>query len=222
MPCGKSLWDVTEPSDTFEEQKEAMVQSGQTAIYALGVKLEQMVEQIIKNKGFSTERRIKLRGQSGILHEIDVLAKRENDVLAVECKNYGEARLVGIKEVRDFQSKLQDLSDINHAMFVTNIKFTSGVEEYAKHNHIELWDGEKLRRDFYLLNLGRLESNVTAEPVETILDTALPIKTQYNEVAKLLLVNPQAAAIETTLNLHPYYLFAYQVDVKKGLFGRQN
>ena len=37
---------------------------------------------------------------------------------AVECKNYGEARLVGIKEIRDFQSKLQDLSQINHAMFV--------------------------------------------------------------------------------------------------------
>ena len=46
--CGKSLW--TESSDILEEQKEAMVQSGQTAIYSLGVKLEQMVEQIIKNK----------------------------------------------------------------------------------------------------------------------------------------------------------------------------
>ena len=63
--------------------------------------------------------------------------------LAVECKNYGEARMVGIKEVRDFQSKIQDLSEINHAMFVTNIKFTSTVEEYPKHNHIELWDGER-------------------------------------------------------------------------------
>ena len=69
-----------------------------------------------------------MRGKSGTLHEIDVLAKRENDVFAVECKNYGEARMVGIKEVRDFQSKLQDLSEINHAMFVTNIKFASGVE----------------------------------------------------------------------------------------------
>ncbi|MGB6671742.1 MAG: hypothetical protein WBE34_04845 [Candidatus Nitrosopolaris sp.] len=45
--------------------------SGQIAIYSLGVKLEQMVEQIMKNKGFSTERRIKLRGKSGATHEID-------------------------------------------------------------------------------------------------------------------------------------------------------
>jgi Holliday junction resolvase len=219
--CGKSLWDSTELSNTFEEQKEEAVQTGQTAIYSLGVKLEQMVEQIIKNKGFSTERRIKLRGDSGTLHEIDVLAKRENDVLAVECKNYGETRLVGIKELRDFQSKLQDLPHINHAMFVTNIKFTSGVEEYANHNHIELWDGDKLRRDFYLLNLGRLESTQAIQPVVEVL-SALPIVTQYNEVTKLLLVNPHAITItQAMLVLHPYYLFTYQVDVKKGLLGRQ-
>jgi Holliday junction resolvase len=216
--CGKSLWDAKESSNTFEEQKEASL-SGQTGIYTLGVKLEQMVEEILKNKGFSTERRIKLRGESGATHEIDVLAKRENDVLAVECKNYGETRLVGIKELRDFQSKIRDLPQINHALFVTNINFTSGVEEYAKHNHIELWEGEKLKRDFYLLNLGRLEQVV--EPTLEVLDCALPIVTQYNEVAKLLLVNPNAANIEATLDLHPYYLFTYQVDVKKGLLGRQ-
>jgi predicted amidophosphoribosyltransferase len=77
--CGKSLWDAIDSSNRLEEHGEAEVQSGQTAIYSLGVKLEQMVEQIMKNKGFSTERRIKLRGQSGIFHEIDVLAKRENE-----------------------------------------------------------------------------------------------------------------------------------------------
>jgi hypothetical protein len=80
-----------------------------------------MVEQILKTKGFSTERRLKLTGESGATHEIDVLAKRETDVLAVECKNYCEARTVGIKEPRDFQSKIQDLPQINHAMFIINI-----------------------------------------------------------------------------------------------------
>jgi Restriction endonuclease/zinc-ribbon domain len=218
--CGKSLLSATESPVTFEEHKESG-QSGQTAIYSLGVKLEQMVEQIMKNKGFSTEMRIKLRGESGATHEIDVLAKREKEVLAVECKNYGETRLVGIKEVRDFQSKIRDLPQINHALFVTNINFTSGVEEYANHNRIELWEGEKLKRDFYLLNLGRLDSKQVVEPIVEILDCALPIVTRYDEVAKLLLVNPHAVDTEATLDLHPYYLFTYQVEVKKGLLGRQ-
>jgi hypothetical protein len=41
----------------------------------------------------------------------------------------------------------------------------------------------------------------------------LPIKTQYNEVTKLLLPNPHVITIETTLDLRPYYLFEYRADV---------
>jgi hypothetical protein len=212
--CGANLWYAINDSERREIE--------QPNIYSLGVKLEQMVEQILKTKGFSTERRLKLTGESGATHETDVLAKRETDVLAVECKNYCEARSVGIKELRDFQSKIQDLPQINHAMFITNIKFTSGVEDFAKHNHIELWDGEKLRKDFYLLNLGRLGSTQTAELAAEVFDCALPVLTQYSKVAKLLLVNPHAASIvEATLVLHPYFVFTYEADVKKGLLRRE-
>jgi DNA-directed RNA polymerase subunit M/transcription elongation factor TFIIS len=111
--CGTNLWYTINDSERREIE--------QPNIYSLGVKLEQMVEQILKTRGFSTERRLKLTGESGATHEIDVLAKRETDVLAVECKNYCEARTVGIKEPRDFQSKIQDLPQINHAMFIINI-----------------------------------------------------------------------------------------------------
>jgi hypothetical protein len=50
--------------------------------------LEELVEWILKNKDYSTQRRQKLRGRCGALHEIGVLAKRKNKVMAVECKNY--------------------------------------------------------------------------------------------------------------------------------------
>jgi hypothetical protein len=130
--CGANLWYAINDSERREIEP--------PNIYSLGVKLEQMVEQILKTKGFSTERRLKLTGESGATHEIDVLAKRETDVLAVECKNYCEARSVGIKELRDFQSKIQDLPQINHAMFITNIKFTSGVEDFARHNECIIFD----------------------------------------------------------------------------------
>jgi restriction endonuclease Mrr len=52
---------------------------------------------------------------------------------------------VGIKEIRDFQSKLQDLPEITDGMFVTNANFSSEAETYAKHNHISLYDGNKLK-----------------------------------------------------------------------------
>ena len=56
-----------------------------------------------------------------------------NKVVAVECKNYSEARTVGIKEIRDFQSKLQDLPDVKEGMFVTNTVFSSEAQTYAEH-----------------------------------------------------------------------------------------
>lgn len=59
-------------------------------------------------------------------------------MLAVECKNYKESRLVGIKEIRDFESKIQDLPYITDAMFVTNTRFSSEADTYAKHNKIAL------------------------------------------------------------------------------------
>ena len=68
-----------------------------TTIYNLGVKLEELVEKILKKKDYSTQRRLKLKGKSGALHEIDVFGKRKNKSLAVECKNYEQNSVVGMK-----------------------------------------------------------------------------------------------------------------------------
>jgi hypothetical protein len=46
-------------------------QSGPT-IYIQGLRLEDMIEQLLKKKGFKTSKREKLRGRSGATHEIDV------------------------------------------------------------------------------------------------------------------------------------------------------
>lgn len=74
-----------------------------TTFHNLGIKLEEAIDTILKNKGFSTQRRLKLKGRSGAFHEIDVFASQKNQVIAVECKNYSRDRIVGIKEIRDFQ-----------------------------------------------------------------------------------------------------------------------
>jgi hypothetical protein len=77
----------------------------------------------------------------------NVLAKRQNKVLAVECKNYKESMLVGIKEIRDLKQNTR-LPYITDAMFVTNTRFSSEAETSAKHNEITLYDGEKLKNEF--------------------------------------------------------------------------
>ncbi len=75
----------------------------------LGTDLEDMVEQIMKIKGYETLTRQKMRGNSGQYNEIDILAKQDDNVIAVECKNYKENKKIGISELRNFSAKLSDL-----------------------------------------------------------------------------------------------------------------
>jgi Holliday junction resolvase len=189
----------------------------------LGIKFEETVELILKKRGYTTEMRQKLEGNSGALNEIDVLAKRQNKVLAVECKNYKESRLVGIKEIRDFESKILDLPYITDAMFVTNTRFSSEAETYAKHNEITLYDGEKLKNEFYLMSIGRLDSSSPSSSAaipqqDIILEFALPLTMNYRQATRLDLVNSYSAKISyAALILSPFYVFNYIVDVKRRL-----
>jgi len=123
--CGNNLWTITSSSETDitveskkqekdtishrnsfekfggkeqqeEEQQQIKGEFQNQTTHSLGIKLEDTVVQILENRGYSTEMRRKLVGSSGAIHEIDVLARRQqqNKVLAVECKNYSEARVV--------------------------------------------------------------------------------------------------------------------------------
>ena len=53
-------------------------------------------------------------------------------------------------------------------MFVTNTRFSSETETYAKHNQIILYDGEKLKNEFYLMSIGSLDSSSLAGMVVMI------------------------------------------------------
>lgn len=186
--------------------------------HSLGVKFEEIVEQILKNMGYSTETRVKLEGERGTRNEIDILGK-QTQLLAVECKNYREARIIGIKEIRDFHSKIRDLPQITDALFVTNAAFSSEAKTYAEHNHITLWDGEKLKNEFYLMNIKRLG----AATQDIILDFSLPISMGFMEATKIELVNPKAVRIaRASLVLYPFYIFDYVVNAEKGHFLRRH
>jgi hypothetical protein len=204
---------VNQSDSSFDHE----IEVSKNMVYALGVKLEQMVEQILSRRGFETSRRERLKGVTGAIHEIDIIAKRSGKVIAIECKNYGESRTVGIEDIRNFNAKIQDLQGINRAMFVTNVEFSKGVLEYASQNNIELWNGEKLQHDFYLLNLGRLDGKE-----EVLIGTSLPNIVEYEEATKLSLLNPEVLNVsKAVLNFKPYYMFSYELNMKKGFLGRQ-
>ena len=130
----------------------------------LGTNLEDTVEKILQDRGFSTETRTKIRGTSGQLNEIDIMATKNRVITAVECKNYAESSKVGIKEIRDFGAKMDDL-DIKNGLFVTSSDFSRDAIGWAMNSsqqrQIELWNGSKLTENFQSVVLGRSGGQLT-------------------------------------------------------------
>lgn len=58
------------------------------SVHELGLKLEEVVEKIYRAEGYKTERRIKIPGKGNYTNEIDILARKENENVAIECKTY--------------------------------------------------------------------------------------------------------------------------------------
>lgn len=201
--------DVVAEKDESKTREEPYANS----IYSLGIKLEEVVEKILIGKEYSTQKRLKLMGRSGALHEIDVLAKKRNQSLAVECKNYDKSTVVGIKEIRDFHSKLNDLKHYGDSLFVTYGKFSSDSTTYANKYDIELWDGEILSKIHLSMLVGRYTSSKDLKVIT--LESALPIDMTYEEISQIYLENSKIAEITGILLFRPYYVFDYKVDSLK-------
>lgn len=170
----------------------------------LGTNLEDMAEKILQDRGFSTETRTKIRGTSGQLNEIDIIAKRNQVVLAVECKNYAESNKVGIKEIRDFSAKLDDL-DIKKGLFITSSDFSQDAIGWATNNpqlkQIDLWNGNKLTENFQATVLGRAGGQLTK-----ITDCLNP-RDSIENYSEILLKNKDNVGIaRRDLIFHPYYI----------------
>jgi uncharacterized Zn finger protein (UPF0148 family) len=116
--CGQGLSDSPTPVSLDQaKQIEGLDEADHQpaiSIEELGRRLEDMMAQILRNMGYSTQVREIIRGTSGSRNEIDILAKRGDRVLAVECKNY--ARFVRADQLREFKSKLDDLQVNYHTL----------------------------------------------------------------------------------------------------------
>jgi hypothetical protein len=196
--------------DEYEVEENEDVSS----IYDLGVNLEEVVEQILKKRGFSTKRRLKIRGRSNSLSEIDILASKKNLDIAVECKNYDSQTVVGIKEIRDFHSKLTDIQHYGESLFVTYGKFSSDSITYADKYNIELWDGERLSHIHLSMLVGRHSSSTSSSKAfgEVVLEAALPVSLTFEEITHLHLKNASSVKISGFLLWRPYYVFEYTLD----------
>ena len=186
-------WEATS-GDT-----DANLQGGESAnTYELGHALEIAVEEILKAQGYSTQRRVTLRGPKGT-SEIDILARKgTREVIAVECKNYSSP--VPVKEVRDFSEKLRDLN-IKNGIFAARPDFQSGAREFGQKRGLELWDEEDLKEKHWQINIGRLGTRELGR-----LKFYLPLRVDHDQAISLDFANRDKVEIEgAKLTWKPFY-----------------
>lgn len=102
----------------------------------------ELCERLALYKGLllsSVQHNVKLRGKSGLNHQIDVYWEYNKDGIvhrvAIECKNYSYG--VSIGKVRDFYGVISDLDNVKGIM-VTTVGYQKGAKQYADHYGISL------------------------------------------------------------------------------------
>ena len=102
----------------------------------------ELCERLALYKGLlssSVQHNVKLRGKSGLNHQIDVYWEYNKDGIVhrfvIECKNYSYG--VSIGKVRDFYGVISDLDNVKGIM-VTTVGYQKGAKQFADHYGISL------------------------------------------------------------------------------------
>lgn len=126
------------------------------AIFELGptgYPFERLIAALLKQKGYKTKVGVVLNGQS-ITHEIDVLAEKDGNVYAIECKFHSDPKAVSnVKVPLYINSRFLDIQEqwnkhsnhkahLKQGWLVTNTRFTKDAIAYGKSVGLTLlsWD----------------------------------------------------------------------------------
>jgi hypothetical protein len=208
--CGESLL-IDEPEEESNENgtpEDSRYVGHAKGSYSLGVMFEEFIQRILQSTGYDVRRRVSLEGKTGITHQINLVATRDDETIAVECKNCGTDKTVGIKELRDFFAKLADLGGIRKGMYVTNTSFSQEAELFARENNIRLWDRDRLGQFSLSLNTGRFGSFVDRknEKRKLVLEMSLPLRISYGRATGTDIANPNSLkVVHTSLLIRPFY-----------------
>lgn len=105
-----------------------------------GFAFEDYVSKIFLSLGYTTDTNIFAFGESGVKHELDVVAKKDNRILLIECKYHNQpGGRCDVHDVLYVWARFLDLkSQFDEAWLVTNTKFTDEAVKYASHVGLRL------------------------------------------------------------------------------------
>jgi hypothetical protein len=103
-----------------------------------GFDFEYFVARLLRAMGFETEV-TKKTGDYGV----DIIAKKDRKIVAVQCKRYTEGNPVGNGEIQKCLGAMHKVKAKN-SIFVTTSHFTKNALQQAEKAPIELWDKDTL------------------------------------------------------------------------------
>lgn len=191
-------------TESVPNSDDSLVASRPVTAKEMGNTLEDNVAAIFERMGYNVQVRRRFSTQSGTA-EIDLVLTRGERRRGVECKNFGPTRYVGIKELRDFKGRLEQVGIIS-GLFVTNTFFSGEAEQYAESNGIETWDRSELQEKLLAYFTGR----DGAQRLATI--DALKVVQSFTDASAIRVKNKDSVRLFTSLLIyHPYYLVKYRV-----------
>lgn len=99
---------------------------------------EHFVAKLLREIGYTTTVTQKT-GDYGV----DIIAKKDNNTIAVQCKRFKEGNLVSNRDIQRILGAMHSIN-ANKCIFVTTSKFTKQAIQQARGCSIELWDKEIL------------------------------------------------------------------------------
>jgi uncharacterized Zn finger protein (UPF0148 family) len=193
----------------FVEKDDENLELPKPTSFSLGRSLEQMTSDIFEKRGWTVKRNYHPPTRSGASTEIDVFIERGKIRKAIECKNFEDYRMVGVKDLRDFAYKLSD-TGIAVGIAVTNSQFSEEAVKLADSEGIDLWDGEKLKENFFACSLGRMVNP------SLLHDPTLPIRMDYETVSAFPLKNPDDIRLTSSVLLYqPYISVKFRLQISR-------
>ncbi len=103
---------------------------------------EKFIAKLFKAMGYETR-----VTQASNDYGIDVIAKKEHETIAIQCKRYRPGNSIGNNDIQKLLGAMQHRNiQANHSIIITTSHFTVQAKEQAKECAIELWDNQLLKK----------------------------------------------------------------------------
>lgn len=144
IPTSEIYHHISEFLQSTDHPYEKAKYSLKQAIMALGptgYPFEDYVADVLKSQGYETAVRQQLKGKC-VTHEVDVVAKKDNETIMVEAKFHNDPGIHTQVHVSLYtKARFDDLKDIHHfssGWLITNTKATPDAIAYAECSGIKI------------------------------------------------------------------------------------